>query len=157
MWPKLRKQIEVERQMLRQLLDDHAPLIEKCTHVEPDRIELSALAAMLHAFYSGIENVFKRVAIETQDDFPQGATWHKRLLESMTSEGKNRLAVISRELAEELRVFLDFRHVFRQAYTFQLRWARMSPLVSDCWKLFERFEKELDLFLQRTAGNAETE
>jgi len=146
---RLGKQIAVEREMLGQLLDDHEPLLVKCRTAEPDRIEISALAAMLHAFYSGIENIFKRVAIETDDGFAQGAGWHKRLLESMTSAATRRGPVLSKELAEDLRAYLDFRHVFRQAYTFQLRWARMAPLVFDCRLVFDRLESELDLFVDR--------
>ena len=70
MWRKLRKQIDVECQMLRQLLADHAPLLRKCEASEPDRIELSALAAVLHGLYNGIENVFKRVTLELGQELP---------------------------------------------------------------------------------------
>lgn len=67
MWHRLRKQIAVERELLNRLLDDHRPLLEKCVRAEPNRIELSALAAMLHSFYSGVENIFKRVVVELGD------------------------------------------------------------------------------------------
>ena len=63
MWRKLRKQIAVEREMLNQLLVDHRPLLRKCEASPPDRIEVSALGAMLHGFYNGVENIFKRVAL----------------------------------------------------------------------------------------------
>ena len=49
MWRKLRRQIAVERETLRQLLADHQPLLRKCSASAPDRIEVSALAAMLDA------------------------------------------------------------------------------------------------------------
>ena len=45
---RLKKQIEVEKEMLNQLLSDHMPLLKKCIDQTSDRIELSALAAMLH-------------------------------------------------------------------------------------------------------------
>jgi hypothetical protein len=54
-WDKLRKQITVERQQLDRLLEIHRPLIKKCAAGPPSEVELSALAAALHSFYSGIE------------------------------------------------------------------------------------------------------
>ncbi len=84
MLDRLRKQISVERKQLRQLLDTHRPLLEKCVRSEPDAVELSALAAMLHAFYTGIENVFKRIQVELGEELPQGEGWHRRLLKAMT-------------------------------------------------------------------------
>ena len=47
-------------------------------------IELSALAAMLHSFYNGIENILKRIALELDDPMPGGESWHKELLDCMT-------------------------------------------------------------------------
>lgn len=40
------------------------PLLSQCQETVPNEIELSALAATLHSFYTGIENLFKRVAVE---------------------------------------------------------------------------------------------
>jgi hypothetical protein len=67
----LRKQIAVEREMLNQLLADHRPLLHKCAVTPPDRIEVSALGAMLQGFYNGVENIFKRVALELGEDLPK--------------------------------------------------------------------------------------
>jgi hypothetical protein len=44
----------------------------------------------LHGFYTGIENVFKRIAIELDDQRPSGEAWHRRLLDSMCSPGPAR-------------------------------------------------------------------
>lgn len=150
MWRKLRKQIAVEREMLRQHLADHAPLLRKCQASPPDRIELSALAAMLHGLYGGIENIFKRVTVELDEAMPQGQAWHKTLLEQMTREAEGRPAVISASLAEVLEGYLKFRHFFRGTYLFQLRWERMSDLVRDCQDVLARLEAEMDAFLKAT-------
>ena len=60
-WDKFRKQQAAEREQLRRLLAGMAPLLARCHQTAPNEIELSALAAMLHSFYTGIENIFKRV------------------------------------------------------------------------------------------------
>ncbi len=85
---KLRKQIEVERQQLRRLIEVHQPLIKECASRQPTDIELSALAFFLETFYSGIENIFKRIAVELDGGLPQGDAWHRKLLDVVA--GKER-------------------------------------------------------------------
>jgi hypothetical protein len=62
-WDKLRKQVAVELEQLKHLLEVHRSLLTKCITDTPDPIEVSALAAMLHSFYTGVENIFKRIAV----------------------------------------------------------------------------------------------
>lgn len=143
---KLQKQVAVEREQLNTLLQVHHSLLTKCVTVQPDVTEISALAAMLHSFYTGIENLFKRVAVELDTSLPRGEYWHRQLLDSMTRPGPARPAAISESLRIVLRDYLDFRHVFRQAYTFQLRWEKMNDLVQGCEKTLRQLELELDLF-----------
>ena len=97
-----------------------------------DVIERSALAAMLHSFYTGIENIFKRVAVEIDGEPPTGDFWHRQLLDRMACPRRDRPAVISKTLKDKLRTYLEFRHVFRHAYTFELRWEKMAR---DCFGL----------------------
>lgn len=129
MWPELKKEIMVEQESLHRLLSMHHALIDRCATVPPDPIELSALSAMLHSFYTGIENLFKRVAIQVDGGLPGGDVWHSRLLEAMTEATASRPAVIGDTLRNTLRSYLSFRHVFRHAYAFELRWTKMAELV----------------------------
>jgi len=147
-WPRLAKQIAAEREMLNRLLADHRTLIDKCEHSSPEKIEISALAAMLHSFYTGIENLFERIAIELDEGLPQGPAWHKELLARMSLPAPRRPAVISPGLAENLREYLEFRHFFRGAYTFQVLWDRMAHLVQGCPLALKNLEAELDVFIK---------
>ena len=70
MCDKLAKQITVELNQLHHLLENHRPLLQKCLSEKPDPIERSALAAMLHSFYTGIENILKRVALKIDGGLP---------------------------------------------------------------------------------------
>jgi len=112
---KLLKQIDVERQQLNRLIDEHRPLLESCVSIGPTTIEVSALATFLHSFYSGIENTLKRIAIEIEGTVPSGDAWHTQLLTSMMTATNRRPAVLSATLHEVLREYLAFRHFFRQA------------------------------------------
>lgn len=147
-WYKLAKQINVEREQLRRLIQIHSRLLANCTSQSPNDIELSALAALLHSFYTGVENIFKRVAVELDGDAPRGEAWHRQLLDSIATSTNGRGALISESLRDTLSEYLAFRHVFRQAYSFDLRWEKMSALVLNCEATFQRLETELEAFLQ---------
>jgi len=58
-WDELRERVALERRQIHRLFRLHGALLEKCAASAPDGIELSALAAMLHSFYNGMENIFK--------------------------------------------------------------------------------------------------
>jgi len=145
---RLRKQINIERGQLRRLLEVHRPLIHRCAIQEPDAIETSALAAMLHSFYTGVENIFKRIALECDGRLPATEAWHRTLLVSMTQGSAGRSPVISEGLRDSLRAYMDFRHVFRQAYAMELRWGKMSNLVAGCEDVLSRFDSEIEAFVQ---------
>jgi len=94
-WPELAREIGVERESLDRLLAMHHELIVKCRSTPPDHIETPALSAMLHSFYTGIENLFKRVAVHLDQGMAQGEMWNSRLLDSMVVPTADRPVVIS--------------------------------------------------------------
>ena len=152
-WDSVREQVTLERGQLHRLFPVYRPLLEKCAVTPPNDIELYAFAAILHSFYNGIENIFKRVTLELGDAMPGGESWHKDLLDSMTRPPGDRNSVLSPELARRLKEYMEFRHVFRHAYTFNLRWDRLKTLVLGCEEALQLVESELDRFFEpRTGG-----
>lgn len=145
---KLRRQIDVERQQLKRLIDEHRSLLDSCASRVPTAIELSALATFLHSFYSGIENSLKRVAVEVDGGLPSGDAWHRQLLTSMANATNLRPALLSNTLHEIVTEYLAFRHFFRQSYSFHFEWSKMSALVLNAQKTMRQFEKEMDSFLE---------
>jgi hypothetical protein len=152
-WDRVRKQVSLGRQQLRRLLVTYHALLRKCETSPPDDVELSALAAMIHSFYNGIENIFKRIAEGLDGQLPPSEFWHRELLDTMNKPGKVRPAVISESLVECLDSYLDFRHFFRHSYTFDLHWERMKTLVLDCEETLKLLEDELDRFFAAGTGN----
>lgn len=148
MWHRLRRQIEIEQEQLSRLLATHRELLGKCKSSEPGPDETAALAAVLHSFYTGIENLFKRIAAEIDHSVPRGEYWHSELLERMTQPNPERPAVISESLSERLQEYLDFRHVFRHAYSFELHWNKMTSLVHNIENVYQDLKQELDGFIR---------
>jgi len=105
------------------------------------------MAIMLHGFYNGVENIFKRIAMEYEGRIPNGAAAHRDLLDLMARTTPARPRVISESLCDTLDPYLDFRHMLRHAYSFQLHWEKMEMLVAECESVLSRFDAEIDAFL----------
>ena len=144
---RLTAQVDLAFEQFEQLLGTYRPLIERCRSAGPDAVELAALAAMLHSFYNGVENLLKRIAVENGEELPRGDTWHRQLLEQMASPNDARPGVIAPQLRDRLNTYLAFRHVFRHSYTFDLRWDKMQELVLHCDETLELLQQSLERFL----------
>lgn len=131
--PKIRYEIA----QIEELLSSYSPLLQVAVARTPDLTEVTALAAVLHSFYNGIENIFGIVAKEIDQHFPGGTNWHRDLLDQMTRATDKRAAVIDKSESEILIEYLSFRHFFRHSYSFHLDWDQMRALVtgmSSNWK-----------------------
>jgi hypothetical protein len=140
---KLIKQIRVELDQLSRLLHENQALLDKAKEGEPSRVEISALAAVLHSVYTGAENIFGRIYVEIYGQKADGEAWHKNLLQAMAVEAGGAAPIISQELCDVLSQYLTFRHVFRQAYTFEIKWDKMKPLVLTCEPAIRQLMAEL--------------
>jgi HepT-like protein len=149
-WPELKEEIELELAQLQRLMNEFAELRKKVKHTNPDTIELVALAGFLHTFYTGVENIFKRVEVQLDKKMSDGAFWHSQLLERMAQPSANHPPVISEKMRDMLRQYLNFRHVFRHAYSFELQWTKMAPLISESSNTFQLLEADLKRFIKES-------
>ncbi|MFH1347552.1 MAG: hypothetical protein ABIH22_02570 [Candidatus Margulisiibacteriota bacterium] len=108
--------------------------------VEPEKTEystadLAAMATFIHNFYSGIENILKRILLFKQKEIQESPTWHKDLLKSALD-----MKIIRQELFDKLSNYLSFRHFFIHGYGFTLKWDALKPLVDNAKKKLRRFQ-----------------
>jgi len=121
------------------LLEQVDPLLKLCKLKDPDFIEMSAMAAVLHSFYNGIESIFLIVdKYKNQSDL-KSAGWHKELL----NRAVNELNIISIESRDILVEYMQFRHFFRHAYNFQMNWKKMEHLAFGIVSIWEQVKIEV--------------
>jgi len=142
------EEIENEIELINELIESHELLLNKVKTSAPDRIEISALATVLHSFYNGIENTFSRIANRLDKKQPSSEFWHQELLEQMKSGTQQRKAVISDELHSKLNLYLGFRHFFRHSYAFQFRWEKLKDLVMELPEVYNQFKQEINQFIK---------
>ncbi|MEW6263284.1 MAG: hypothetical protein AB1641_09415 [Thermodesulfobacteriota bacterium] len=152
MWAELQEEVELELAQIWRQLNLVAELRQKVRQTPPNHVEIMALAAFLHAFYNGVENLFKRVAKRLDPGSPRGEVWHSQLLQLMAQPSDKRPAIISETLRDKLRPYMTFRHVFRHAYSYELQWTKMAPLILDIELVFQELASETQAFLATLIG-----
>ncbi len=112
-----------------------------------DDLYLDSVALNLHGLYSGFERLFTHIAETIDGKPPQGAEWHKLLLEQMKTEIPGiRPAVISTETGKFLDELRRFRHIVRNVYTHHIDPERLKKLVDGSFKSFAQLSAEISAF-----------
>lgn len=144
----LRSEIQGYLDELEDIVDDcHA---FKQLHVghEASATDMRVYGSFLHDFYTCIERVFAKIAVEVDGELPVGGSWHVSLLERMNiAIDKVRVRVIDDDLLDKLRDFLGFRHVFRSVYESKLKQDKIDPLLERVNETKESFVHQVKAFL----------
>lgn len=142
---RLLVELQADRAALAQRLDDAHEGARRLsiTPTDPGALALSAVA--LHAWYTGLETLFERVARELDGAVPGGDRWHRALISQMTAEIPGvRPAVVDAALGAELAALLAFRHFFRHAYAVALDAGRLSTELARLERVVPKVSAQLD-------------
>ena len=141
------EQINFKINDIDKLFKEYELIFEKIKVQEPDLFDMTIIGSVLHSFYNGIENIFEIIAKNIDKSIPTGNKSHQELLHQMASENNKRSELISEELYFRLREYATFRHFYRHAYSFQLNWEKMRPLVDNINIIWEEIKKCLNNFI----------
>ena len=141
----LRERVEAEFENIERVL---AEFPEDRSYAELSMLELAGVAALLHNFYNGIENILKYVVQNLSFDLPEGDSWHRDLVNLATSE-----KLIGESTAADLRPYLAFRHFFVHAYALDLQPERLEPLSNKAGETFSSFRKDIEISMAASGGS----
>ena len=124
-------------------------------------IEVRGSGGILHDFYTGAERSFERMARIVDGHVPTDEYWHRTLLAQMAAPYPDRRTpVISATTRDDLDQYLGFRRLFRNIYSHELDWLRLSKLVSTLDDTHRALSAELGAFcayLRRHPAGREAE
>jgi hypothetical protein len=144
----LAERIRGELEALEHLVTRAEGAIRRASETPQDDEYFVAAAALdMHGFYVGFERLFELIAGEIDASRPSGRHWHRDLLKQMSlNVPGTRPAVLSQATTSALTEFLEFRHIVRNVYTFNLRPDRIASLVSDLRPVFKQAQGDLLAF-----------
>jgi len=138
---RIRQELEALEQVVSRA---EGALTRAARHPEDQDYYLAAAALDMHGFYAGIERLFEVIATEVDGSKPAGRHWHRDLLHQMSmAVGGVRPPVLRPETRTALMEYLEFRHVVRNVYTFNLRPQRVRELVQELRPTFEQVRQDL--------------
>ena len=151
---ELREEIAAEMLAIEMTLAELKTLDQDVTNRAPTVREQTAAAAFLAQFYSGIENILKRICVYQSVPLPTGDTWHIELFQHFCTPGHPSLPVLfDQSLAEELAPYRRFRHVAFHSYGFQLDWTRVAEGITNAEGVFLRIEARLNHYLHSLSAD----
>lgn len=65
------RRVQFEILQINQLLETYQDLLDRVVHKSPDLVEVTALASVLHSFYTGVESIFTRHSYSYQLDWDE--------------------------------------------------------------------------------------
>lgn len=144
---RLQSEINQEISSLEALLRELKTLKPRLAQKEISNLDLRAAGSILHDFYNGVENIFRRVAQELNGGLPAGEDWHKQLLTDMSLDVKGvRPALVSEDLKLRLQRYLGFRHIFRNVYGFHLEQEQIKVMVKEFPRILSWLKREIAAF-----------
>jgi hypothetical protein len=128
----LREEISIQLELMEATVREIESLQTDLGSRKPTTREVAAAAAFLADFYTGVENILKRISRCYGIPLPAGEDWHVELFNRFCEPGFQGLPIIFD--ANDKRLFgryRSFRHVIRHGYAMQLDWERMAKGVNE--------------------------
>ena len=144
----LREEIAIETERLASTIRELTALGHDLFEREPTLREKAATAVFLAQFYTGIENILKRICHFHNVPLPGGETWHIELFKLFCAPAYAPLPeLIDTQLATALAPFRKFLHVVYHGYAVELDWLRMREGMMHVVEVWTRFQARLTEYL----------
>lgn len=136
----LRDEVGYDLSQMRIAVDELESLRRDIGERTPALREVMAAGGFLASFYSGVENILKRVSKHHGVPLPSGDHWHVALFDRFREPPVEGLPVLfSEPLAADLDVYRRFRHVVRTSYGVELDWTKVAMGIDRLGSVFDGF------------------
>ncbi|UCH96354.1 MAG: hypothetical protein JSV88_05730 [Candidatus Aminicenantes bacterium] len=151
---ELVEEIEIEFEYLETILHELETLLKKPFEYEPSLVEITGAGGLLHNFYNGIENIFKRILKFHKINQEESKNWHKELLKKFYDK-ENNFAFLDISIYDNLLEILKFRHLFIHGYGFFLQWELLKPLIKKALESYPKLKNLCESFLRNLENQSD--
>jgi hypothetical protein len=144
----LKAKIEHEISRIDTSLSVVKPLLDVCKIREPDIIELTAAAQVLHSFYTGVESIVVLFFKHKNEKLPHDPSWHKTLFEMASGLNSKNIIILRKDTVEQIQKYMYFRHFIRHSYSSDLDWGKMGPLINELESTWQTIKTDFDTFIK---------
>ncbi len=140
----LREEISIQLELLDATVSELEALQTDLEPRRPTVREIAASAKFLADFYTGIENILKRICRCCGVEMPTGDDWHAELFTRFCRPTFENLPVVfGDDRKKSFAKYRQFRHVVRQGYTMQLDWELMAEGLENIGDVYTAFKSKL--------------
>ena len=143
-----KEKIMYEISRIDKLINDVNPLLKLCKLKNPDIIEITAAAQVLHSFYNGIESVVVLILKSIGEKIPNDIGWHKKLFEITYGDNSKNAIIIRNDLKKKMEKYLYFRHFIRHSYSSELKWDEMEILINNLEEIWAMIKSDFEQFVE---------
>jgi hypothetical protein len=143
-----REKIEHEISRIDKLLNDAKPLLDLCKAREPDFVEITATAHILHSFYNGIESIAVLLLKSMYERVPNDSRWHKTLFETIFGQNPKNIKIFRSDIKDKMEKYMYFRHFIRHSYSSELIWSEMETLVKNLDEMWNTIKTDIEVFIK---------
>ena len=140
--------IEHEISRIDKLISDAKPLLDLCKIKEPDFIEITAAAQILHSFYNGVESVIILIFKGCGVTLPNDLRWHKTLFEMTFGNNSKNINIFTDDIKSKMQNYLAYRHFIRHSYSSELKWEEMEFLVKELEETWCVIKQNFEMFIK---------
>lgn len=138
----VKEKMEYEISRIDKLMTDAKPLLDLCGQKEPDFVETTAAAQVLHSFYNGVESVVTLFLKSIHENVPNDGKWHKTLFEVVFGKNSRNINIIRNDIKAQMEKYMYFRHFIRHSYGSELKWSEMESLVKNLEDVWETIKSD---------------
>ncbi|MEW6558011.1 MAG: hypothetical protein AB1349_11785 [Elusimicrobiota bacterium] len=148
-YKQLLADVEDEIGSIECVLKDLSSLRNNLDPVKIDNAQKAAIGTFLMNFYTGVENIIKRISKEYYQTMPKGESWHKELLDLSYNPPQGKMSIFNPEIANKLNPYRRFRHLFISGYGFKLEFELMVSLIDNVGSVWIDIKKAITDFFEK--------
>jgi len=119
---------------------------------EPDIVLKTAASSFMAQYYTGIENILKRISKYFNIPLPKSDSRHLELFSYFCNPPRSPLPILFTDnIRNEINELRKFRHRFQHGYSFTLEWNELLIGAKTVIDTFKPFSENVNSFLQKSS------